>query len=99
MMEVQIFIDADQHIDTVPLHEHCVRYLMHHGISGATVFAGIMGYGAHHHLKEPKRFGASDPVPMMIVFIDTEEKVNSVLPHFRQILPDSLIIAQKVERL
>jgi uncharacterized protein len=99
LIEVKIFIDADHLVGSTLLHEYLLRYLMHNGIGGATVFAGIMGYGSHHHIHEPKRIAASDRVPVMLVFVDESDRIRSILPHIREIMPGGLIVAHEVERL
>ncbi|HUN65040.1 MAG TPA: DUF190 domain-containing protein [Bacteroidota bacterium] len=99
MLEVKLFIDADDLHESTPLYEHIMRYLMHHEIYGATLFTGSMGFGSHHHLHEPKRIAASDPVPVLIIFIDEEEKVRRVIPHLKEVMPGGLITAHRVERV
>ena len=99
MLEVKIFIDTEDLYESSALHESILRYLLHHGIKGATLFRGVMGFGAHHHLHEPRRFAASDAVPMMIVFVDDEEIVRKVLPALKEMIAEGLIIAHTVEKL
>ncbi len=98
-MEVRIFADADDLVGSIPFYEYVLRYLMHHGIGGATVFSGIMGFGSHHHINEPRRVGASDRVPVMIVVIDEEAKIREVVGHCKEVMPGALIIASTVEQL
>ncbi len=97
MMEVRMFIDGNAIVDGIPLHEYLIRYLMHHGVSGATVFAGIMGYGSHHRLHEPQRIAASDPVPILLIAVDHEEKLKPLLGHCRKVMSGGLIVTQRVE--
>jgi PII-like signaling protein len=99
MLEVKIFIDTEDLYGTSALHESILRYLLHHGIKGATLFRGVMGFGAHHHLHEPRRFAASDAVPMMILFIDEEERVRKLIPSLKEMIAEGLIVAHKVENL
>jgi PII-like signaling protein len=99
MLEVKLFFDTEDLYQNTPLYEHIMRYLMHHEIYGATLFTGNMGFGSHHHLHEPKRIAASDPVPVMIIFIDEEEKVKRVIPHLKEAISEGLLVAHKVERI
>ena len=99
MLEVQIFIDTEDLYGSATLHESILRYLMHHGIAGATLFRGVMGFGAHHHLNEPRRFAASDAVPMMILFVDEDERVRKIFPSLKEMIAEGLIIAHRVEKL
>jgi PII-like signaling protein len=99
MLQVQLFLDEEDSFQDHPSSEHILRYLLHHKIMGATMFRGHMGFGARRHLNAPRRIAASDANPVMILFIDEEEKVLQVLPHLREVLGDGLIVSQKVERL
>jgi PII-like signaling protein len=99
MLEVKIFIDTEDQYGDSTLHEAILRYLLHRGIKGATLFRGVMGFGAHHHLNEPRRFAASDATPMMIVFVDEEDRVRSVLPALKEMIAEGLIVANNVEKL
>jgi len=98
MLEVKIFIDeADLH-ENKPMHEYLMRYLMHHNIIGASVFEAYEGYGKKHHLHHLKGLGTVDESPLMIFFVDEEDKVKSILPHIKEIVNDGLIVTCKVER-
>ncbi len=81
------------------MHEHILRFLMHHKVSGATLIKGTMGFGSHHHLHEPSRLGATDALPLVIVFVEEEHKVAAVLPHLKEIVSEGLIVAHRVERI
>jgi PII-like signaling protein len=99
MLEITLFLDDDDRHEGKPMPEYIMRYLMHHGIMGASVFAATMGYGHKHHLHRPKGLGTSDEGPIMIVFIDEEAKVRTVLPHLKEIVREGLIVARAVERI
>jgi PII-like signaling protein len=66
---------------------------------GASVFPAVMGYGQKHHLHHTKGIGTVDEGPIMILFVDEEEKVRGVLPHIKDVIKDGLIVAKRVERL
>jgi PII-like signaling protein len=99
MLEITLFLDEDDRYEGTQMQEHIMRYLMHHGIMGASVFAATMGYGHKHHLHRPKGLGTSDEGPIMIVFIDDEAKVKTVLPHLKEIVREGLIVAKSVDRI
>ena len=97
MREVNIFFDENDQHEGKPMHEYLMRYLMHHSIAGATVFSAMMGYGRKHHLHAPKGFVAADDGPLMLLFVDSEEKVNAVLPHLREVVKEGLITVKNVD--
>lgn len=99
MLEVKIFFDVEDMHNGKKTDEYIMRYLMHHHIHGATTFLGSKGYGAHHHLNEPGQIGASDALPVMILFVDEEARVRQVLPHLKEVVAEGLIIVNSVERI
>ena len=70
---------------------------MHHKIKGATIFSGMMGYGHKHHLHKPGKLGAGDERPLMLVCIDTDEAINVVLPHIKEIVKEGFIVLKEVK--
>jgi uncharacterized protein len=99
MVEIKIFLDeGDRHGDTL-MYEYIMRYLMHHQIQGACILPVFAGFGSKHHLHLPKSLGSMDEVPLVLLFIDEEEKVNLVLPHLKEIIKKGLIVRTNVELL
>ncbi len=97
MIEVQMFFDEDDRYENVLMYEYIMRYLMHHNIHGATLFAALGGFGAKRHLHFPRKIGTADEGPMMLLFVDTDENVARVLPHLRMVLKEGMIIKKAVE--
>ena len=98
MLEVTIFLDEDDRYNNEPLHEYIMKYLLHHHIKGATVLSAMGGFGEKRHLHYPRKLGASDEGPLMILFIDEEERIRLILPHLKEVLGEGLITVKKVER-
>jgi PII-like signaling protein len=98
MLEVQLFFDEDDRYEGKPLHQHVLRYLMHEKIAGASLFAALMGYGVKHRLHEPRRLSGSDEGPLLLVFIDEEDRVRAVLPYLKEVVREGLIVVRTVER-
>jgi uncharacterized protein len=97
MLEVTIFLDEDDMHNNESLYQYIMKYLLHHHIKGASVFAAMGGYGAKRHLHYPRKIGAADEGPLMILFIDEDEKVLSVLPHLKEVVSEGLMVMRKVE--
>ena len=99
MLQAQIYIDKDQVYGSHPLYEFILRFLLHHKIAGATAFRGQIGFGVHQHLKRPDSLFSFDEPPMLITFIDEEDKVRNVLKALRKEVSSGFIVVNHVEKI
>jgi len=81
----------------IPLYEVIIRRLARVHIAGATVTAGIMGYGKHGEVHRKRLFGVADERPITIFAVDQEEAIRKVVPEIRELLSDGLICVSEVE--
>jgi PII-like signaling protein len=92
-----IFIgDTDQHHHR-PLYTEIVHRAHAYGLAGASVFHGIEGYGASSHIHTSRILSLSDDLPIAIVIVDTEEKINQFLPVLDDLIGEGLVIIDDVE--
>lgn len=98
MLQAQIFIDKDETFGNQPLYEFIVQFLLKHKIAGATAFRGVIGFGEHHQVKRPDSIFSFDEPPMLITFIDEDEKVTNVLKALRKQVNSGFIVTSQVER-
>ncbi len=49
-------------------------------LAGATVYRGILGYGAHRRIHKEKPLNLSHDCSIMLSVVDTEEKLKAFLP-------------------
>jgi len=76
----------------VPLYEAIVERLYELGIDGATVHAGVMGFGANRRMHKKGLFGVIDDRPITISVVDTESKLRPVLPKLKEMVVEGLLI-------
>lgn len=73
----------------------------HYGLTGATVYQGIMGYGQSSKLYSSKFWELTQKVPVIIEIVDEEEKLRSfldnILPWIDKLPKGCLITMQDVE--
>src|SRR3954463_5941326 len=92
-----IFIgDTDQHHHR-PLYTEIVHRAHAYGLAGASVFHGIEGYGASSPIHTSRILSLSDDLPIAIVIVDTEDKVNQFLPVLDDLIDEGLVIIDDVE--
>ncbi len=92
--KVTIFINEDTQHHMTALHDSIMMFLLHKGVSGATVTRAYSGFGSHQLLHTPKIELLAEHLPMRIEFVDTSEKVDEVLPTLYEMVSDGLIEVQ-----
>jgi uncharacterized protein len=85
---VRIHLSSDDSLQGEPLYEAIVDQCRQLGIAGATVFAGVEGFGESAEILRANIFGGVQPITVTI--IDTEENTNRLLPTLREIVPSVL---------
>lgn len=68
----------------MPIYTTVLDYLYKHGIAGATATKGVAGFGAGHHIHAAHLLELSDHLPIRIEFIDTPQKVDTILPELEK---------------
>lgn len=76
---LQIHIGEDDTWEGAPLHEAIVLRARQLDIAGVTVYRGILGYGAHKRIHKHKTLALSHDDPVMIMVVDEEEKIKTLL--------------------
>ncbi|HEX4229943.1 MAG TPA: DUF190 domain-containing protein [Bryobacteraceae bacterium] len=94
---VRIYLgEADRYNDQ-PLYEAIVRKLRMLEFSGATVYRGILGYGAKKHTHKGGRFHLSHDLPIMISLVEKPEKAIELIQVVSSMMKDGLIVTSDVE--
>jgi PII-like signaling protein len=92
-----IFIgEADRHGHT-PLATEIVQRAHRAGLAGATVFRGIEGYGASNHVHTTRILSLSNDLPIAVVIVDSEERIETFLPELDALITEGLVIVDDVE--
>ncbi|HEU5358646.1 MAG TPA: DUF190 domain-containing protein [Gemmatimonadales bacterium] len=78
-----------------PLHEAIVELLRARGYAGATVFRAVMGFGASSHVRSDKIELLSLDLPMVVECVDTEEKIQAILPELDGMIGGGLITLER----
>lgn len=97
MLQAQIFIEKDELQDMQPLYEFVMQFLFKQKLKGATLFEAKSGFKEHEKLYKPNELFSFDDVPMMITFIDEDEKVRKALTELKNVMKGGFIVTHKVE--
>jgi PII-like signaling protein len=96
---VTVMVGETDREDGHALYQALVRMLHDQGIAGVSVVRGIMGYGASGHLHASHLLDVSEDLPIAVVFIDTAEKVESVLPRIAEMVETGLATVEDVQAI
>jgi PII-like signaling protein len=89
---LRVFIgEADKWHDE-PLYDAIVKKLRMMEVAGATVYQGILGYGAKGHEHKKSFFHVSRDLPIMISVIDSAEKIAAAVEVIEGMVEDGLIV-------
>lgn len=80
-----------------PLYDAIVKKLRMLEIAGATVYRGILGYGAKGHEHKRSFWHPMQDLPVMISVIDTAPKIAEAAAAIESMLDDGLIVTSDVE--
>ena len=94
-LKVSIYLSDGATHHGVPVYSSILDFLFYRGISGATVLKGIAGFGADHHMHSSSVVEISDRLPIKIEFIETREKVDSILGKLEELAGSGLIEMQE----
>jgi PII-like signaling protein len=96
---LRVFIGESDRWHHRPLYEAIVLKARELGLAGATVLRGPMGFGANSHLHTAKILRLSMDLPMIIEIVDSEGKIDLLLPHLDEMVLEGLVTLQDVQVL
>lgn len=76
---LRIYISSTDKHEHSPLYEVIVYSARKHGLAGATVLKGIMGYGASSEIHSNKLWEITEKIPLVVEIIDERQKIDSFL--------------------
>jgi PII-like signaling protein len=95
-MLLRVFIGESDRWKHLPLYEAIVLKAREMHLAGATVLRGPMGFGKSSRLHTSKILRLSMDLPVVIEIVDTEEKINTLLPLLDEMMRGGLITLEKV---
>ena|SRR5664280_317983 len=78
-LKVSIYLSEGSRHHTTASEASILDFLLRHGVCGASVFKGVAGFGADHHLHSVSFVELSDHLPIKVEFIETQEKVDELM--------------------
>jgi uncharacterized protein len=93
---LRIFVGESDRWHGRPLYEEIVRLARQQGMAGATVLRGLEGFGADSHLHTTRILRLSEDLPIVIEMVDTEERIDAILPLLDPMIAEGMITVERV---
>ena len=94
---LRIHFGEDDKWKDKPLYRAIVDKCRELDIAGATVFRGVAGYGASTLIHRSHLLSFSSDAPIMVSVIDSEDKVQKLIPYLDEMVDQGLIAMSEVE--
>ena len=94
---MRIYVGENDKWNGKPLYEAIVSGLRSHDIAGATVYRGILGYGANRRIHRDAALSLSHDRPILLSVVDTEEKLQAFMPILDQMVQQGLVVLSDVD--
>ncbi len=66
------------------------------GMAGASVLRGIEGFGTSQRIHTARLLSLSEDLPVVVVIVDTPEKVDAFLPVIDELVTEGLVTVDDV---
>lgn len=94
---LRVFVGEDERYRGRPLFEAIVLAAREHGLIGATVFKGFLGYGPHADVSAADILLLAENLTVAVDIVDEKEKIESFLPFLLRAVNSGLVICSDVD--
>lgn len=88
-VSMKIFISSTDKFRETPLYEAITLEAKRHGIAGASLTKGFMGFGASSQIHTQKFWEVAEKAPVIIEMIDEREKLEVLLTHIKWLFDEA----------
>ena len=96
-VRLSIFVGESDQWHHKPLYAEIVHRAHKAGLAGATVVRGIEGFGASSRIHTPHLFRLSEDLPMLIVIVDSRDRIEEFLPRLDDLDISGLVFRDEVD--
>ena len=95
-VQVTIYLTEGDRWQGRPLHMEILNYLREENVFAATAVHAVGGFLGRQRVKTSHLVDAGGKLPLMIIFVDTDEHVNRVLPKLKEMAAHRMIVRENV---
>lgn len=96
-VRLMILMDEDRTWNHKPLVDEIIHRAHRAGLAGASAFRGVEGFGASQLVHTSRILDLSDKLPMMVLMIDSHDKIEQFLPQLDELDIGGVITVDDVE--
>ncbi|MDF2572361.1 DUF190 domain-containing protein [Anaerospora sp.] len=94
---LRIYIGESDRWKRRSLYQAIVEKAKELDLAGATVFRGLMGYGANSRIHTASIVDLSSDLPILVEIIDSEAYIAKLLPFLDEMMEEGMITIDEVE--
>jgi uncharacterized protein len=95
-VQVTIYLNQADQWRHRPLHLEILKYLRQENVYAATTIHAVAGFLGRHRVETSHLIEAGGKLPVIIIFVDTDEHVSRVLPTIKEMAANRLIVRENV---
>jgi uncharacterized protein len=95
-VQVTLYLNEADQWHHKPLHMEILKYLRNENVYAATAMHCVAGFLGRQRVETAHLIEAGGKLPVILIFVDTDEHVSRVLPTLRQMAAHRLIVRENV---
>ena len=95
-VQVTIYLNESDQWHHRPLHVEILKYLRQENVYAATALHAVAGFLGRQQVKTSHLVDAGGKLPVIIIFVDTDDHVGRVLPILKEMAAHRLIVRENV---
>ncbi|HEX3822384.1 MAG TPA: DUF190 domain-containing protein [Candidatus Sulfotelmatobacter sp.] len=95
-VQVTIYLNEADQWHHKPLHMEILSYLRNENVYAATALHCVAGFLGRHRVETAHLVETGGKLPVIIIFVDTDEHVSRVLPTLKEMAAHRLIVRENV---
>ncbi len=95
-VEITMYLSESDKWQRQALHIAILNYLRAENVYAATVFHAVAGFFGRQRVKSAALVDAGGKLPIILVFVDTGERVDRLLPKLKEMAPHHLILREDI---
>ncbi len=96
-VQVTMYLNQSDQFKGRALHLEILKYLRSENIFGAVALHGVAGFLGRGRVHTSTLVDAGGTLPIVLIFVDTDEHVSRVLPTLKQMAARRLIVRENVQ--